>query len=136
MSLSRVCRLSRRCVDREGKKTTLVVVGKGENTTLLSVEVPSILQLAGPREVLEGAQLQLGTTSGGELRFSLRAVAGASASAQPCDAPPEVPAPLQGAWSRYESPLTLTLTQPRSSAEPEPELELCAYVHEYGYIVL
>ena len=49
MSLSRVCRLSRRCVDREGKKTTLVVVGKGENTTLLSVEVPSILQLAGPR---------------------------------------------------------------------------------------
>ena len=36
-------------MDQEGKKTTLVVVGKGEKTTLLSIEVPSILQLAGPR---------------------------------------------------------------------------------------
>ena len=47
--LSLVSSSSRQCVDREGKKTTLVVVDKGENTTLLFVEVLSILRLAWPR---------------------------------------------------------------------------------------
>ena len=40
-----LCR-QRRCVDREGKKTTLVVVGKGENATLLSIEVLRALALS------------------------------------------------------------------------------------------
>ena len=59
------------------------------------------------------------------MRFRLRQVANPSAHAQTCDTVPEVLAPPQGAWSRYEGTLMLTRSD---------ELELCAYVHEYGYM--
>ena len=89
-------------------------------------QLPVALQLGGPREVPEGAQLQLASTGGGELRFALRQVNSPSVPAQPCSTPPEVLATPQGSWSRYEGTLTLT----RGS----DELQLCAYVHEYGYM--
>ena len=89
-------------------------------------QLPAALQLGGPREVPEGAQLQLASTGGGELRYRLRPVNNPSTPAQPCDTLPEVLAAPQGSWSRYEGTLTLT----RSSEE----LQLCAYVHEYGYM--
>ena len=94
-------------------------------------QLPVALQLGGPREVPEGSQLGLASTAGGELRFTLRQVNNPSVPAQPCSTPPEVLAApegewSQGSWSRYEGTLTLT----RSSAE----LQLCAYVHEYGYM--
>ena len=52
ISLSCLCRLERTrgsSIIQEDEKMTLVVVCEGENTTLISVEVLSILRLVGPR---------------------------------------------------------------------------------------
>ena len=74
----------------------------------------------------EGARLQLASTGAGELRVMLSEVSSPSVAGQPCGTPPQVFAAPHGAWSRYEGTLTLT----RSSAD----LQLCAYVHEHGYM--
>ena len=89
-------------------------------------QLPVALQPGGVREVPEGARLQLASTGGGELRVMLSEVSSPSVPGQPCGTPPQVFAPPHGAWSRYQGTLTLT----RSSAE----LQLCAYVHEHGYM--
>ena len=91
-------------------------------------QLPIALQLGGPREVPEGAQLQLASTSGGELRFSLGPTADNSAHPEPCGALLGTLSPI-GAWSRYEGTLTIT-----RSGGTDGELLLCAYVHEYGYM--
>lgn len=89
-------------------------------------QLPVALQPGGAREVPEGARLQLASTGGGELRFMLSEVSSPSVPGQPCGTPPQVFAAPHGAWSRYQGTRTLT----RSSAE----LQLCAYVHEHGYM--
>ena len=89
-------------------------------------QLPAALQPGGVREVPEGARLQLASTGAGELRVMLSEVSSPSVAGPPCGTPPQVFAAPHGAWSRYEGTLTLT----RSSAD----LQLCAYVHEHGYM--
>ena len=91
-------------------------------------QLPVALLLGGPREVPEGAQLQLASTGGGELLFRLGPTADHSAHPKPCGAPPETLSPAIGEWSPYESTLTIT------RGNTDGELLLCAYVHEYGYM--
>ena len=91
-------------------------------------QLPVALLLGGPREVPEGAQLQLASTGGGELHFRLGPTADHSAHPKPCGAPPETLSPAIGEWSPYESTLTIT------RGNTDGELLLCAYVHEYGYM--
>jgi hypothetical protein len=90
-------------------------------------QLPVALLLGGPREVPEGALLQLASTGGGELRFRFGPTADHSAHPEPCGAPPETLSPI-GEWSPYASTLTIT------RGDTDGELLLCAYVHEYGYM--
>ena len=90
-------------------------------------QLPVALLLGEPREVPEGAQLQLASTGGGKVRFRLGPTADHLDHFEPCGAPPETLSPI-GEWSPYESTLTIT------RGNTDGNLLLCVYVHEYGYM--